>query len=89
MCLWNEQNGGSLVFCNWSLPLCEINVHFPDMKMLEKTYLDVYHDFTKYGLFVIPQTKNSFSAIRINCWHEQNDEDLKGNGGTFGITVDV
>ena len=59
------------------------------MKMLEKTYLDVYHDFTKYGLFVISPTKNSFSAIRLNRRHEQNDEDLKGNGRTFGITVDV
>ena len=45
LCLWNEQNGGSI----WSLPLCEMNVHFPEMKMFKKTNLEVYHDFRKYG----------------------------------------
>ena len=59
------------------------------MKMLEKIYLEVYHDFTKYGLFVKSKAKNSsFSAMSLNDRHEQNNKDLKSNGGTFGITVD-
>ena len=47
MCLRNEQNSGSLVFYIWSLALCKMNVHFSDMKMLQKAYRKVYHDFTK------------------------------------------
>ena len=39
-------------FCIGSLPLCEMNVHFPDMKMFKKANLEVYHDFRKYGFFI-------------------------------------
>ena len=54
-----------------------MNVHFSDIKMLEKTLLEVYHDFSKYELFFISETKNYFSAMKINQRHEKN-KNLKG-----------
>ena len=49
-------------------------------EMLEKIHPQLYHNFTKYGLFVISDTKIFFFAMILNHRHEQNNKDLKVMG---------
>ena len=63
-----------------------MNVHFLDMEIMEKANTELYHDFSKYGLFVISQPKSSFSAMRLNDRYEKTSKALKSDGGSFVIT---
>ena len=56
------------------------------MEIMEKANPELYHDFSKYGLFVISQPKSSFSAMRLNDRYEKTNKALKGEGESFVIT---
>ena len=58
-------------------------VHIRDMENLPTS---IYNMFNECGHWVIPKTKNRFSAIPIDQAHEQNNAIVKGSGGAVGLT---
>ena len=61
-------------------------VHIRDMVELPNKHTHVYEEFSKGGKFTVQKTTNTFSSIRLDRAHEQNNELIKGGGGIIGIT---
>ena len=61
-------------------------VHIRVMVELPNKHTHVYKEFSKGGKFTVQKTTNTFSSIRLDQAHEQNNELIKGDGGIIGIT---
>ena len=60
------------------------SVHIRDMLELSTKHPAVYDQFMK-GNFTVKKTTSKFSAMAIDQAHEQNNEMVKGDGGTVGL----
>ena len=58
-------------------------IHIRDMKALPEPIKD---EFQEQCHWVVPKTKNKFSAIPIDQAHEQENKIVKGRGGAIGLT---
>ena len=59
------------------------------MEMSDKTDPMIYEEFISNGNFLVSRTRNSFSAMGIDQRNEQLTKDVKGDGGTVGLTEDT
>ncbi|XP_041473700.1 uncharacterized protein LOC121422610 [Lytechinus variegatus] len=62
-----------------------LSVHIRDMMNLADKHPDVLAEF-RSGKFVVHKTRNNFSAMAIDQYHEQNNALVKGCGGAIGLT---
>ena len=62
-----------------------LSVHYRDMCVLPFTHAGVYKYFIK-GYFVVHETTKLFSAIAFDHAHEQENANVKGEGGSVGLT---
>lgn len=62
-----------------------LSVHIRDMAGLSDTHQAIEAEFTA-GHFTIHKTGNAFSAIAIDHAHEQENANVKGEGGAIGLT---
>jgi hypothetical protein len=60
-------------------------VHIRDMLTLEMKHPDVYDKFNA-GMFVVQKTEHVFSMIALDQNHEQENKDIKSEGGAVGLT---
>ena len=65
-----------------------LSVHVSNMKMLEISNPDVYQAFNEFGCFAVSGTKKPFSSMGLDQRHEQNNKDVKGDGGVLDLTED-
>ena len=66
-------------YARW-LPL-----HIRDMSALDNICPTIAVEFNK-GNFVVHKTQHAFSSIPIDQAHEQNNKQVKGDGGAVGLT---
>ena len=62
-----------------------VPVHIRDMASLDKMHPEVAAEFLE-GKFVVHKTQHSFSGIPLDQAHEQNNKQVKGDGGAVGLT---
>ena len=53
---------------------------------MENLPTSIYNEFHENGNWVIPKTKNRFSAMPTDQAHEQHNAVAKGSGGAVGLT---
>ena len=58
-------------------------IHIRDMKSLP---LSIAREFQRQGHWVLSKTGNTFSAIRFDQAHEQENKVIKSVGGAVGLT---
>ena len=58
-------------------------IHIRDMKSLP---LSIAREFQRQGQWVLSKTGNTFSAIRFDQAHEQENKVIKSAGGAVGLT---
>jgi hypothetical protein len=63
-----------------------LSVNVFDIKMLPATNPDIYQAFQELGCFVVWRTRNSFSSMGLDQRNEQQNKDVKGDGGFLGLT---
>ena len=56
-------------------------IHIRDMQSLPEAIIEDFHKF-----WVLPKTRKKFSCMPLDQGHEQNNELIKGSGGTVGLT---
>ncbi|KAK3725326.1 hypothetical protein QZH41_002764 [Actinostola sp. cb2023] len=61
-----------------------LSVHIRDMTMLRTVHPDVYQKFCS-GAFVVHKSTHAFSAIALDHAHEQENANIKGDGGAVGL----
>ena len=54
-----------------------MSVHHYDMEMLQESNCSNFHKFEVNGNFVSSRTKNAFSSMRLDQWHEHLNKDDK------------
>ena len=57
-----------------------------DIKMLPANNPDIYQEFQELCCFVVSRTRNSLSSMGLDQRHEQQNKDVKGDGGILGLT---
>lgn len=55
------------------------------MLKLQHRHPDLYKEFSD-GKFTVQKTSHAFPAIPLDQAHEQNNTDVKGEGGAIGLT---
>ena len=63
-----------------------LSVHIRDMTSLSVKHPNIHAEF-RAGKFVLPKTRNKFSAMAIDQCHEQNNGAVKGSAGAVGLTA--
>ena len=62
-----------------------LSVYIRDMTSLSVNHPNMHAEF-RAGKFVVHKTRNKFSAMAIDQYHEQNNGAVKGSGGAVGLT---
>ena len=55
------------------------------MLQLEVSHPEIHQQFCK-GNFIVQKTSHHFSSIALDSAHEQENENIKGDGGSIGLT---
>jgi len=64
---------------------CWLTIHIRDMQTIESMHPTVFDEFLQ-GHSTVTKSSNPFSYIALDQAHEQNNELIKGDGGSIGLT---